>query len=513
MTIRIKNSLKNSSVVLIYFIITFFLSFILRTEFINILGIEYNGLNSLFSNILNMLSIAELGIGSAIICHLYQPVAVNNIKEIKCLMNFYKKAYRIITTIMIIGSIICLPILPYIVGENRLDTNIYIVFLLYALSSVSTYLFSYNRSIIIANQKNYIITLCDLGYKVLVTVVQVYILCVTKNYYSFLIIQIIFVLLNNIIISYIAYKRYPYLKNNHKHRLSIGVKKDIKKKVKGLLFHKLAWFIVLGTDNILISKLCGLIMVGLYSNYYMIIGNINQIIGQILNSVTASIGNLLVTSEKKDALIVYKKMSFLQYMVGAIVGICIFNGSKPFISMWIGEDYLLANSVLFIILLNNYMQNNRKIMNSFKEAAGIFHEDRFIPIIESIINLIASILLGMKFGLAGIFMGTIISTMIVYLYTYPFIVYKPLFEKNIWNYYKEVITHLILYLICFACSYLLCQALQVNSLLLQLVINIIVCMGTCFGIYYVVFRNTMEFQFYVDLLKKGFNKVFIRKKH
>lgn len=510
---RLKNSLKNSSIVLICFFITFLCSFISRTVFLNILGAEYNGLSSLCYNILNMLSIAELGIGSAIICHLYKPVAENNSVLIQLLMNFYKKSYRVIAIIVTAGSIICLPILPHIVGKNDLPVNIHIVFMLYALSSISSYLFTYNRSIIVANQKNYIITLCDLGSKILVTIVQIIILYTTKNFYLYLIVQIIFVIFNNVIISCIVYRRYSYLKNKVNDRLPLNILLDIKKTVKGLLFHKLAGFIVLGTDNILISKFCGLIMVGLYSNYYMIIVNINQIIGQILNSVTASIGNLLVTSEKKDALIVYKKMSFLQYMVGAIVSICIFNGSKPFISMWIGEDYLLANSVLFIILLNTYIQNNRRVMNSFKEAAGIFHEDRFIPIIESIINLIASILLGMKFGLAGIFMGTIISTMIVYLYTYPFIVYKPLFEKNIWNYYKEVITNLILYLICFACSYLLCQALQVNSLLLQLVINIIVCMGTCLGIYYVVFRNTMEFQFYVDLLKKGFNKVFIRKKH
>lgn len=510
---RLKSSLKNSSIILLYFFVSLICSFISRTIFLSILGIEYNGLSSLFSNILNMLSIAELGIGSAIICHLYKPVAEDNVELIQSLMSFYKKAYCIIGSIISIGCVVCLPILPFVVGENTLPVNIYIVFILYALSSISSYLFTYNRSIIVANQKNYIITLCDLICKVLVTIVQIVVLYLTKNYYMYLIIQILFVIINNLMITYIAYMKYPFLKDKAINNLSVEILEDIKRKVKGLLFHKIATFIVLGTDNILISKLCGLFVVGLYSNYYMIIGNINLILGQIFGSITASIGNLIVTSEKKECYIVYKKMNLLQNLISTIICIGIFFVSTPFISLWIGEQYLLGRQVLFVILLNNYFQNNRRILSTFKEAAGIFHEDRFIPIIESIINLIASILLGMKFGLAGIFMGTIISTMIVYLYTYPFIVYKPLFEKNIWNYYKEVITHLILYLICFACSYFLCQALQVNSLLLQFVINIIVCMGTCLGIYYVVFRNTMEFQFYVDLLKKGFNKVFIRKKH
>ncbi len=505
------NSLKNSSIMLLYFIATFILSFIARTVFLNTLGVEYNGLSSLFSNILSMLSIAELGIGSAIICHLYKPVAEDNIPMIQSLMGFYKKAYYLIALIMFIGSIICLPILPYIVGENTLPINIYVVFLLYALSSVASYLFIYNRSIIVAHQKNYIITICDIGYKIVLNIVQIIILQKTKNYYLYLVIQIVCILLNNIVVTQIAYIKYPYLKDRTKNKLPAEILIDIKQKIKGLLFHKIAGFIVLGTDNILISRLCGLVTVGLYNNYYLIIGTINSVIGQVLGSVTSSIGNLIVTSKKENIFVVYKKMSFLQYVIGTIVGVCIFNVSGPFISIWIGRQYLFSNGILFVILLNNYLQNNRKVINAFKEAAGIYHEDRFIPIIESIINLIFSILFGIKFGLAGIFMGTIASTMILYIYSYPIIVYKRLFDKEIWSYYKEIITHLALYLICFSCSFFLCERLQVASLFLQLIINLGICIITCLGIYYVLFRKTMECQFYISIFSNVIKKLFVRK--
>ena len=289
---RKENSIKNSITSLISNILAIIIGFITQLIFIKTLGTEYLGLNSFFSNILTVFSLCELGIGTSVIYSLYKPVAQNDIEKIKTLLKFYQKTYIIISLVIFILSLILLPFINKVIGSNNLNINIYIVYFLFTLSLCLTYLFSYKRSIIYVNQKNYLINKVHIFYLLLMNTFQIIILIKTQNYYLYLINKIIFQLLENIIISFIANKIYPYIKDKNVIEIDKNTKNEIFTKVKSLIYHQFAYVIVCGTDNILISYYFGLKTAGIYSNYYLIINALTLLISSILE-VTPSVGNLL----------------------------------------------------------------------------------------------------------------------------------------------------------------------------------------------------------------------------
>ena len=291
---RTINSLKNSIISIIMYIVTILIGLISQKIFINILGNEYLGINSLFANIISMLSIAELGFGAAIIYNLYRPIAEDNREEIKSLIKFYKISYRIIALIVAFIGISIIPFISNIVGKINITDSIYLIYILFLTDTVVSYLLTYKRSILYADQKTYIINIVHIVYLVLMNLFQIIVLYTTKNFILYLLIKIIFRILENIIITLIANKKYSYLREKDIKDISEKTRKNIITKVKGLLFHKIGGFVVLGTDNIIISKFLGVVTVGLYSNYYMIISAVNNLFTQVFNSITATVGNLLI---------------------------------------------------------------------------------------------------------------------------------------------------------------------------------------------------------------------------
>ena len=323
---RTKHSIKNSLSSFIQNVIVIIIGFIAQKIFLMTLGEEYLGLNGLFNNIISMLAITEIGIGSAIIYNLYKPLAENNIEEIKSLMNFYKIAYRIIAILLLILGILILPFLPLIVGKTSID-NLPIIFLLFLIDVIFSYLLTYKRSLLQADQKNYYINYIHIFSIIGLNIFQISILLLTKNYYFYLILKIIFRVLENIIINIVAVKLYPYLKDKNINKVSKSVLKDIKQKVKGILFHKIASFLVSGTDNILISYFFGVTIVGIYSSYAMIINSVYTLFSQIIVAVTSSVGNLIVVDNQEKKFDIYKKIKFLN------VWLAIFSATSIFIIM------------------------------------------------------------------------------------------------------------------------------------------------------------------------------------
>ena len=411
---RIESSLKNIITSLSSNIITIVIGLIAQALFIKILGSEYLGLNSLFSNIISMLAIVEMGIGSAIIYNLYKPIVENDEEKIKSLMKFYKKSYRIIGLIICIIGLSIIPFLKTIVDIDNIGINInsYVVYLLFLIETICSYFLSYKRSILYANQKNYIVNIIHIIYTIILNCLQIMILYLTKNYYLYLIIKIIMRIIENVAITYISNRIYKYLMDKDIKPLNKEIEKDIFTKVKALFFHKIGSFIILGTDNIIISKFLGLTMVGLYSNYYLIINSVQTIFNQIIQSTTSSVGNMLVTESKEKQFYIYKKIRFMNFWISTFTSIAILVIMENFITIWIGTEYILPNAVLVILVINYYLNSSRATFIAFKEAAGIYYEDRFVPLVESAINIISSIILVQKFGLAGVFLGTIQSSFI-----------------------------------------------------------------------------------------------------
>lgn len=502
---RTKNSIKNTIVSFISNFLTIIIGLLAQAIFIKTLGSEYLGVNGLFSNIISMLGIVELGVGSAIIYHLYKPIAENDTQKIKALMNFYKKCYHTIAFIILTIGLMITPYLRFFVGDVSIDINIYFVYILFIIEITCSYLLSYKRSIINANQKNYLVNIIHIVYLIVLNSIEITVLLLTRNYYLYLVIKIIMRILENIAVTLLANKLYPYLKENNE-KLDEKTKEGIFQKVKALFFHKVGGFIVLGTDNIIISKFIGIIEVGLYSNYFMIIDAIERLFGQLINVLTPSVGNLLVTETKEKSFEIFKRIRFLNFWIATFSSISLLVVMESFITIWIGKKYLLESCVLIVLVLNYYLKSMRTCHVIYKDAAGLYYEDRYIPILESIINIVASLILLKYFGLAGVFMGTFISSMALYCISYPKYVYKKLFNRSYLDYTKETLGYFLLFITLGLLTFKISSLIVVGNAFIQFIINCLIAVLIPNILLLIIFHRTDNFKYYIDLLKKIKNR-------
>lgn len=502
---RTLNSAKNTIVSITMSVVTILIGLITQKIFIKILGTEYLGLNGLFNNVLSMLSIAELGIGAAIVYSLYEPIAKKDKEKIKSLLKFYKISYRAIAFIVLIIGIIVIPFLPIIVGENNIKENINLIYILFLTDTVISYLLTYKRSILQSNEKAYVINIIHILYLIFMNTSQIILLIITKNYILYLTIKILFRMLENIVITIVANRMYPFITEKNIKNIDRNLKKDIFKKVKGLLFHKIGGFVVSGTDNIIISAFLGVATVGLYTNYFTIINAVGSLFSQIFTSLVASVGNLLTEKNIEKNYIIYKDMLFINVWMYSFSSIALLCLIEPFIKIWIGGEYLLEYGVLITLCINFYWQGMRKTISVFKDAAGIFHEDRFMPIYESIINILASLILLKFFGLKGVFIGTILSTLFLFIYAFPKYIYKPIFKKDILDFCKDYLKYFLITVIIALITVLLTNSLKFDNNFVQLIINGIIVLIVPNCIMFILFRKKEEFK-YVERILFSFLK-------
>ena len=487
----------NASISMIMYIITILIGFVAQAIFIKTLGNLYLGLNGLFGNIISILAIVELGFGAAIIYNLYRPLAENDQETIKSIMKYYQKIYRMIAVIVFILGLCLFPFLRMIVGEIAIKESIHFIFLLYLIDTVASYLLSYKRSILYADQKTYVVNMVHIGYVIFMNGLQIFILLYYKNFIAYLVIKILFRIIENLVITLLANRKYTYLTEHTIQPLRSSIRNDIIEKVKGLFFHQIGSALVLGTDAIIIrmTQSSGLIMVGLYSNYNMIILAVNGLFSQVFISITATVGNLLIENNPVQSYKVYKNMLLLNSWLFTFVSASVLCLIEPFITLWIGAEYILPKFVLMVLVMNLYIYGMRSTCGTFKNAAGIFYEDRFVPIFEFLLKIIFSLILVKYFGLAGIFMGTIVSSFPLYFYSYPKYVYGIIFKKGALQFAKDYIGYMIITLISVLPTYLITEFYRFDSAWLQLLFNALACLILPNIICYLFFRKTEEYQY------------------
>ena len=490
---RTKNSIKNLIFALFGQAFGLIISFLGRIVFVKILTDEYLGLNSLFTNILTMLSLVELGVGSAIVYSLYKPLAVNDKEKIKSLMFLYKKAYTLIGIIIMLLGIISLPFYRYLINEVPDIKNLDLIYFLFVLNTSVSYFYSYKRSLIISDQKRYIATIYRYGFYFILNVVQIIVLLITKNYLLFLIVQVIFTWLENVFVSIKADKMYPYLKEKKVEKLKTTELKKIKQNINAMLFHKIGGVVINSTDNILIAKFIGLVSVGLYSNYYLIINALEIIIIQFFNAIVASIGNLGATRKNSEVKETFDITLFINFVIFGVSSICLLILFNPFIKIWLGKKYVFDFSIVLVIVICFYLKGIRKTCLTYKDALGFFKEDKYKPVIESIINLVSSIILAKYLGLLGIFLGTVISTLTTSIWIEPYVLYKHYFKTSIMDYFKRVFKYVLVTIISYLVTLTLCNLVNINEMV-NLIIKLIICLIIPIILYIICFRKTEEFK-------------------
>lgn len=435
---RTENTIKNASFALVTQIINILLSFISRTAFIYILGIEYLGVNGLFTNILMILSFAELGIGNAIIYSMYKPLATNDKEKIKSLMALYAKAYKVIGVFVFVAGLLVMPFMDHIIKDApNIKENINLIYLLFLANTTFSYFFVYKKSIIIADQKSYIVSIYQQGFNAIQVFAQISFLFFTHEYILFLLIQIICTILSNIITARKADRMYPYLKEGNSKPLDKNESKSIFANVRALFLYKFGSVVLNGTDNIIISSLIGVAAVGLSSNYLLVISALTAICGQVMNAFTASVGNLNAVGDESNKEKVFNRIFFISAWMYGFFAVGLYMFLNPFIDLWLGEKFILSNGVVFAIVLHFYVNNVHFTAYTYRTTMGLFVQGRLAPLVAAIINIILSLWLGKTIGLMGIFIATSIARFFTTGIVDPVLVYRSGFNKSPIHYYKR----------------------------------------------------------------------------
>ncbi len=440
---RTKNSFINLIVSWSTQIINILLQFILRTVFINILTTEYLGLNGLFSNILSCLSFAELGFGAAITFSLYKPLAENDEKTIAGIMNFFKKVYFAVGLFVLVAGLSLVPFITKLINDIPDIKYIHLIYALWVLNSGISYFLVYKSTLIIADQRKDIVEKNNFVFKIIQLVLQVIILILTRNYVFYLLVQIFVTIVTNISISVIADKRYPFLIRKRNEKINLDILSEIKKNVCATVLHKIGAVVIFGTDNILLSKFFGLVIVGLYSNYYLIINTLTNLVGQIQASIVASVGNLGVNATDEKKIEVFDKYLFMNFWIFCFTTSCLVSLLNPFIDVWLGKDYLIPVFMTVVLTFNYFLAGFRSAAATFNNAFGLFWNTRKLPVVESILNIVLSIIFIEVFGYIGIFLGTTISSLSTGTWYEPFILYYKGFHKPPFLYYKRLIEYFL----------------------------------------------------------------------
>lgn len=498
MKLRSKNSIRNVSVTVICQIINILLSFLCRTIFIQLLSETYLGLSGLFSDVLYVLSVAELGIGTAITFSMYKPLAQNNQKEIGALMAFYRKTYHIIGIVVAAIGLVLTPFIPAITHHPNV-AYLLLYYLLYVFNSVISYFFSYWQTIIIADQKSYICTIYQYAFSIVQNIVQIFIVLLTKSFLLYLLVQIACNFLMNLAVALKAKKMYPYVEKYKDQRLNDSAHEKIVRNVKAMFLHRAGGAIVNGTDNILISVFTGLNNVAVNFNYNLIFNTISNVVLQIFNAITGSVGNLGVMESERKSYQVYQAINFAGFWIYSFCSVSLFCLLNPFMIIWTQKNMYFPLITVLILVLNFYTTGMRQTTLMFKNALGLFWYDRYKAVVEAVVNLIASLILAHFLGVPGIFLGTLISTMTVDFWVEPLVLFRHGFHQRVSMYFKQYIGYAIVTSVSGLLTYYLCSYVRGNHLI-GFIGKCFVCVIVPNLLYFIIFHHSNEFQYLKDTI-------------
>ena len=433
-TSRTMNTVRNVSWSIAGKILTLIMAFASRTVFIYCLGTVYLGVNGLFENVLSILSFTELGIGTAMNYSLYKPVAEGNREKVRSLMHAYKIAYRVIACIIAGLGLALLPWLDVFVKGTEGIGDIRVYYLLFLFNTVSSYFVTYKYGLVNAEQKNYILTNIDAACRAVITIIQIIALLVFRNFLIYLLIQTFVQLLQKIFTAFYLNRRYPYLSCDSYKEIDSETKHSLIVNIKALVFHQIGSICVYQTDYLLISTFINVGIVGLVSNYQLLINSVNSFLMLAMTGVISSIGNLVATEKIEKQIQVFKAYDFCGFWLYSFETIAFAVLAEPFITLWIGQDKLIDSLSWYLILVNMYFVGQRAASFHFETAAGIFDPGKYASIVQAVINLAVSIYGVNHWGLPGIYIGTIVSGTVISIWK-PYVLYHYQFHRSSISYF------------------------------------------------------------------------------
>lgn len=491
-------------------IVVTILGFVLRTIFIYKLDKTLLGINGLYTDILSVLSLADLGLGTAMNYSLYVPVARRDYQKIAAYMRMFKKAYRYIALVVAGLGMLLIPFLQYIIKDAGTvsPSQLKLYYIIFLVSIVSTYLVSYKYSIVNAEQKGYIQTNIAMITKLVTVVLQIAALLFWGNFTVYLLTQMTVELIQKIVVNIYLNHKYPYLKETTNVELNTEEKNGVTRNVKALLLHKLGDIARFQTDSIIISAFISVSLVGMVDNYKLVITSIAGFVNIIFNSVLASLGNLIATENKEKQYQVFKTYRFMGAWIYGFSSVGFFVLLTPLIKLLWGTKFVIGISAIGLLLLDYYFKGFRIILTNFKTAAGIFQEDKYIALIQGIVNLVISLALVQPLGLVGIYIGTVVSGLIANFFK-PHIIYKKCFEKSIREYYMDSAKYIIQAMVILGISAFLNMYVVGSDNWFRFIIMVVIITVLYNGSFLLLFHRNEEFRYILNRIKQS----FLGKKH
>lgn len=491
---RTKHSARNMAVGMATQLFTLLLNFASRTVFILFLSEEYLGINGLLSNVLTVLSFAELGIGNAMTYAMYKPVKENNRKLVNQLMRLYKKAYTAIALFVGAMGLFLSFFLDYIVDNPpEIPENFQVIFWLFVLNNMASYLLTYKKSILIAYQEDYIISCVQQVVSIVQILLQMLFLYLTRQYYLYLMIQIVMTVVNNFLIAGIVKTRYPWLNERETDPLPEETTRRIVTDVKALSISKVAGVISNGSDNIVISKLIGLRAVGLASNYVMVINSANALIWTGLSNMTSSFGNFNVDSSVEQKRRLFDELFLCSYWIYAFLTIGLATLINPFIELWIGPRFLLPPEVVLALILITYIGGVNFPVYTYQTTLGMFDKMKYPYLVSGIFNIVLSIILGKKWGIFGVYIATSITRICTSEAAGGYYVYRDGLKLPVKQYVAKYVGAFFLLLLNGSITLFAVNVIQIPGIV-GFVVKVLVCSIVCNGLYLLFFFRTNAFK-------------------
>lgn len=497
---RTKNATRNIVFGVFLKIYQMLVPFLMRTAMIYFMGVKYLGLNSLFASVLQVLNLAELGVGSAMVYSMYKPIAEDDEDTVCALMNLYKIYYRVIGLVIAVLGGILIPFIPKLIsGELPADVNIYVLYMLNLGATVLSYwMFAYKNSILQAHQRG------DVGSKVtLITTsiqyfLQLFILWKFKNYYLYVLVILATQAFTNVIMAITADRLYPQFKPRGK--IESEERKKINRRIKDLFTSKIGSIIYDSADTIVISAFLGLSMLAVYQNYFFILSSVTGVIGIIFASCTAGIGNSIVVESKEKNFNDLNKITLIICWGSGVCSACLLCLYQPFMELWVGKKLMLSDPTVICFVIYFFIRQLNSLLNMYKDASGMWHEDRFRPLIAALVNLLLNLILVQYIGIYGILLSTVLAILCVGMPWLLHNLFTVVFERiDLIKYGRKLVYYSVVVIFSCFVTGMICSKIN-YGLVVTLLIRGVICVILPNLIFYISFRKKKEFRETLELI-------------
>lgn len=500
---RTKNAGRNVVFGIIQKIYDMLAPFVIRTVMIYVMGVQYLGLNSLFASILQVLNLAELGVGSAMVYSMYKPIAEDDDEKVCMLLNLYRKYYRIIGSVILTLGLALTPFIEKLVKADTVpdDINLCVLYIMNLLSVVITYwAFAYKNSILYACQRTDMISKVSMIVSTIRYTIQIVVICAFKDFYLYTFVIIVSNFINNILAARAVNKAYPQYKPRGK--ISKEENRIINNRVKDLLTAKIGGIVYDSADTIVISAFLGLGVLAIYQNYFYILTSVTGFLMVAFSSCLAGFGNNIITEAKEKSFIDAKKFTFIICWLGGFCATCLLCLYQPFMELWVGKELMLDGFAVLCFVVYFFVRIINTLLNLFKDASGMWHEDKWRPLAASLVNLTLNLILVNLIGIYGVLISTVVAILFVGIPWLLKNLFSVVFERK---YLKEYVGQLAMFTLVITIvatiTYFICESIKL-PLIYSLILRAIICCIVPNIAYFLIYRKTIELKYVLLLVEK-----------